>query len=289
MASETTTTSANDLRNSAQVLASDVLESFYGLNNAMHMVRFSSIAGANTLTKNFPTTPALAASSLTEGVNMSNTAFVTGVQTITVGLVGLMITLTDLQSAVSIADDGYYAGELGKAMANKVTTDILGQSSGWSNSVGGSGVNLTEANILDGTQTLMAGGVPGPYHGCIHSIQWRDLASAVGGTLTPAGTTGSESVRQVTNEFGAQPDGGLGQLYGVNWTTTSNVPTANTGADRSGSIVNPYNATGFVELWPIRVELEREASQIAKKIVVSSAYGVGELQDSAGVSVVTDA
>ncbi len=289
MANEVTTTSANDLVYSAWILASDILEAFYGQQTAMHLVRFSSIADLPTKAKDFPTSPVLSAASVAEGVDMSNTAFSTGKATVTAAEVGLLLTVTDVLSMSDIVDDSYYAQQAGEALADKVTTDICSLSSGFSSSVGATGVNLTEANILDGIQTLMAAGVPGPYHGILHPIQYRDLATAVGGTLSPAATTGTESVRQVTNEFGARPNGGLGELYGVMWSISSNVPTANAGADRAGMIVNPRNAIGFVEKGAARVEPERDASLRAREIAVTAMYGVGELKDAAGVGVITDA
>lgn len=292
MANETTSTSANDYVYAARILAQNILPNFYGHNNAAHLTRFSSIAGFPSNQENFPIAGALAAQSLQEGSDADYTQYSTSVASISVSEVGLVLALTDvLTKADIVAGMEHYASQMGQALANKVTVDILNLSSGFSSQVGTTTVDLSEANILDGIQTLAAAGVPGPYHGQLHPIQWRDLAAAVGGTLTPAGTTGSESVAQVTNAFGAEPafSGGLNQLYGVNWAVSSNVPTATAGADRLGMIVSPMYAIGYVEKWPARVEMERDASLRATEVAVTSAYGVGELLDAAGVGVLTDA
>jgi hypothetical protein len=291
VANETTSTSANDYVLAAELLASRILPNFYGHNNAAHMTRFESIAGSPTKAADFPTAGSLSAAGLTEGTDAAFTQYSTGVVTLTVAEAGLVLAITDLLNVSDIVDMGHYAEQAGQALANKVTTDITALSSGFSNSVGSTTVDLTEANILDGIQTLAAAGVPGPYHGILHPQQWRDLAAAVGGTLTPAGTTGSESVAQVTRAFGAEPafGGGLMDLYGVNWSISSNVPTATAGADRSGMIVSPRYAIGYLEKWPARVEMERDASLRATEIAVTAAYAVGELLDAAGVQVLTDA
>ena len=291
MAFETTTTSADDYVLAAELLASRILPNFYGLNVAGHMTRFESIAGSPTTAADFPISGALTAASLLEGSDAAFTQYSTTKVTLTVAEAGLVLAITDLLNESDIVDMGHYAMQASMALANKVTTDITALAVGFSNSVGGSGVNLTEQNILDGITQLSAAGVFGPYHGIMHPQQWNDVAGAVGATITPAGTTGAESVAQVTNAFGAVPSfgGGLRELYGVVWSITSNVPTANSGADRAGMIVSPRYAIGFLEKWPARVRFQRDESLRATELVITCAFVVGELLDSAGVGVITDA
>lgn len=288
MANYTTTTSANDLVDAAELVADAILPHFYGHNTAMHLVRQESIASYPGTAKNFPTVNALAAASVSEGADMAASQFSTGVETITVGEVGLLLVLTDLLSVSDIVTDDFYTGEAGKAMSKKLTTDVLSLSSGFSNSVGSTGVDITESEILEGIQTLMANGVDGPYHGVLHPRQYIDLVGDIGTTITPAANS-SESSRAVSNEFGARPDGALGTLYGVNWSISNLVPTANSGADRLGMIVSPNYAIGLVWKWMVRVEPERDASLRAREIAITAAYGTGELLDSAGVGVLGDA
>lgn len=291
MANETTTTSANDYVLAAELLASRILPNFYGNNAAGHLTRFESIAGSPTTAADFPISGSLSAAALTEGTDASFTQYSTSKATLTVAEAGLVLAITDLLNVSDIVDMGHYALQASMALANKVTTDITALSTGFSQQCGATTVNLSEQNILDGITLLAAGGVPGPYHGILHPQQWNDLAAAVGGTITPAGTTGSQSVAEVTNAFGATPawDGGLRELYGVQWSISSNVPTATAGADRSGMIVSPMYAIGYLEKWPARVRFERDESLRATEIVVTAAYAVGELLDAAGVQVLTDA
>jgi hypothetical protein len=291
VANGTTTTSANDFVIAAEVVASAILPHYYGHLNAAALTRYESIANFPSTAKNFPTTGGLSAAGLTEGTDMAYTQFSTGVATVTVAEAGLTVTPTDLLNQSDIVDLDFYAAEAGKATAQYVNDAIFALSSGFSNSVGSTGSNLTELNILDGGTKLAAAGVPGPYVGVLHPQQWNDLAVAVGGSLTPATSPGAQSVQEITRTFGVEQvfDGGLINLYGVNWLISNRVPTANAGADRAGMIVHPMHAIGFVEKWPIRVELERDASLRATEIVVTTAFGVGELLDSAGVGVITDA
>uniref|UniRef100_A0A6M3KS02 Putative capsid protein n=1 Tax=viral metagenome TaxID=1070528 RepID=A0A6M3KS02_9ZZZZ len=289
MADYITTTSADDYVFASWKLASNILPYFYGLNVAEGLVRYASLAGLPTKTHDFPVAPQLAASGLSEGVDMTPTPYATSKVSITAAEVGIQTEPTDVLNLSSIVGNEQYAMEMGQAMAAKRTSDILALGGGFSNATaGGTGVDLTEAHIMAGVTTLMANGVPGPYKGVLHPQQWYDLAGGIGTTLTPAGA-GGQPAREATNDLAMPLDGGLGRLYGVDWTVTSLVPTANAGADRSGMIVNPNYAIGLVEKYPVRVEPERDASLRATEINITAMYGVGELKDAAGLSVLSDA
>jgi hypothetical protein len=81
----------------------------------------------------------------------------------------------------------------------------------------------------------------------------------------------------------------MGTLHGVDIFTDTNVPTANTAADRAGGFFVKNYTFGMATKWNLRVELERDASLRATEIVVTANYGVGELVDAAGCPVVTGA
>lgn len=288
----TTTVSANDYSLAADLIASRILPNFYGLNTAAHLVRYESIAGAPSKAANFPTAGALAASALVEGNDAGYTQYSTGVVTLTVAEAGLVLAISDLLSLSDIVGMDHYVDQAAQALANKVTTDILALATGLNGgtAVGSTGVNLTEQNIIDGVTTLAAANIPGPYHGILHPQQWNDLAGGVGATLNPLNAPGSQNTYQTSNDL-MRPifDGGLREMYGVSWTVSGNVPTANAGADRAGMIVNPMYAIGWVDKWGARVEFERDASGRLTEVVYTAAYAVGELRDSAGIAVVTDA
>ena len=289
MADEITTTTANDYVFDYWILASNILPHFYGLNVAEHLVRVESLAGLPTLTHNFPVAPQRAAAGLTQGVDMANSPYATSYVAVTAAESGIRTEPVDLLNLSSVVGQSQYVMDMGQAMAAKRTRDILALSGGFSHACGATTMNLTEANILAGTTGLMARGVPGPYHGVLHPQQYTDLAVSVSTTLTFIGS-GSPSPWANTNDLGSMPtDGGLGELYGVNWTVSSLVPTATAGADRSGMIVSPRYAIGLVEKFPLRVEPQRDASLMATEINIVSCYGVGELLDDAGCQVLSDA
>ena len=291
MANEVTTTSADDYVFASWKAAQNILPNFYGYNVLEGLVRYASLAGIPSKAHDFPIDPALSAAGLTEGTDMANTAYSTSKATVTAAEVGIRTEPTDVLANSSIlmgGVSGHLAVEMGKAMGAKRTGDIAALFEGFTtNTIETTGVNLAEAGVLEAIAKLMAQGVPGPYRGALHPQQWFDLAGGIGGTLTPA-AGGGPGARSESNDL-VPLNGGLGNLYGVDWVVTSHVATGNAGADRAGIIVNPNYAIGLCDKYPVRVEFERNASLRSTEINVTAMYGVGELLDKAGCSIITDA
>ena len=288
MADEITTTTADDLTYAAAIMSDAIVEALYANRTAINMVRQTSIANFPSKAKDFPITPTLAAASLTEGTDLSNTAFSTTKATITAGEVGIMLTPTDVLSVSDIVDNTYYAMQAGESVADKLNTDIAALSAGFSTSVGpGTGNDLVEASIYSGIATLEGASVKGPFKVLLHTQQRIDLYGDIGTIIASAANTGT-SARAETNDLGAAPDGQLGSLYGMQFWSSAAVPTANAGADRLGMMVG-RDALAYVEKWSVRTELQRDASLRATEIVVTANYGVGEVSDTRGVGVLSDA
>lgn len=289
MANEVTTTSADDLVYAAEIATDAIIEELRANNNAMALVRYHSIAGFPSKAKDFPKLPTLTAASVAEATDLSNSAFATSKATITAGEVGVMTTLTDVLSASDIVDDGLYVNAAARAVATKITTDIAALSAGFSNSSGSTGVDLTEDAILSAIATLEAASVPGPFGMLLHPQQKYDLVSDIGTTFTPGGNSGASARSELNDIAAARPDGMMGDLFGMPVYVTAAVPTANAGADRLGMIVDVNRAIGFVEKWAARVEFQRDASLRAVEAVTVANYGVGEIDDSSGVGILSDA
>jgi hypothetical protein len=173
-------------------------------------------------------------------------------------------------------------------VAKKMTTDLAALGAGFTTVVGTTTVDLTEAQFRSGITTLETADVPGPYAAWLHPVQWADLVGSVGSFLDAAANTGA-SARQEMNDFGAAPGGDHGFIYEVHTITNSTVPTANAGADRAGTMFAIDRAIGFVDKWRIRPEMERKAALRGVELMTSAAYGVGELDDTSGVAIITDA
>ena len=289
MANEITTTSADDLTYAAEIATDAIIEELRANNNAMNLVRFHSLAGFPSIAKDFPMLPTLTAAAVNEATDLTNSAYATTKATLTAGEVGLMTTLTDVLSASDIVEDGVYVDSAARAVATKITTDIAALSAGFGSTVGATTVNLTEASILDGIATLEAASVPGPYGALLHPQQKRDLVADIGTTFTPGGNSGASARSELNDIAAARPDGMMGDLFGFPFYISAAVPTATGGADRGGMIVDVNRAIGFVEKWPVRVEFQRDASLRAVEAVTVTDYGVGEIDDTSGVEVLSDA
>jgi hypothetical protein len=165
--------------------------------------------------------------------------------------------------------------------------------------VGASGVDATLENVLDAITSLEINKVKGPFLGILHPVQWgdvrKDAALNAGGAIQ--WNAGSQQMLDAMKGLGYQ-----GNFLGVDFFTSTHVPTANAGADRAGGIFG-HGAIAYVldsieadpDLPQVSIggEVLFEKSRTAKSgltAYVSHAYmGASEQIDLCGVSVITDA
>ena len=85
-----------------------------------------------------------------------------------------------------------------------------------------------------------------------------------------------------------QPEAGfVGMLFGVPIYSTTEVTNVNSDVDRCGAMFT-REAMAFIQLRPITVEYDYDASGRVTEVVVTTAYGVGEVVDGYGVPIETD-
>lgn len=272
-----------------RLLADSIISALY---DSLDMRQFSiakSIRDWPSNAERFPRTPELTATGLTEGTDLtSNTAFAPTAVTLTVGEVGLKLTLTDLMAMGGIVGAAHYGQEAGKAVAEKRTSDLVALMSGFSNSVGTTNTDLTEAFYLAAIAQLRATKVPGPYVGVLHTDSYyKELIGSIGSTFSALANTGA-GVRAESNDLpGAGAGGMVGELYGTTVLVTPLVGEDGN-SDKENGMYAPNRAIGYVEKWAVRPELERDASLRGSEIVVTAAYAVGETDDDSGVRIVSD-
>ena len=272
-----------------RLLADSIISALYESLDMRQYAIVKSIANWASNAERFPKTPTLTAGALTEGTDLTaNTAFSPTAVTLTVGEVGLKLTLTDLMAMGGIVGAAHYGQEAGKAVAEKRTSDLVALMSGFSNSVGTTNTDMTEAFFLNAIAQLRGAKVPSPYVAVLHTdTYYKELIGAIGGSYTALTTTG-QGVRAESNDLpGAGQGGTVGQLYGVNTLITPLV-AEDGNSDKINGMYAPARAIGYVEKWAIRPELERDASLRGSEIVVTAAYAVGETDDVSGVRIVSD-
>jgi hypothetical protein len=271
-----------------RLLAESIVAALYDSLELRGFTTMKSLAGAQTNAERFPVTPTLSAGALTEGTDLTaNTAFAPTAVTLTVGEVGLKVSITDLMMAGGIVQAAHYGEEMGKAVAEKRTSDIVALGAGFNNSVGATTVDITEAYILAAIAQLRGAKVPEPFVTVLHTTSYyAELIASVGSTLS-ALTTQGNTVRSESNDLpGAGDNGVVGQLYGTTLLVTPLVGEDGN-SDKENFMYNP-GALGFVEKWGIRVEAERDASLRGTEFVATSAYAAGEISDVRGVRIISD-
>ena len=244
-----------------RLLADSIIGALYESLDMRQYAIVKSIASFESNAERFPRTPELSAGPLTEGTDLTaNSAFAPTVVTLTVAEVGLKLTLTDLMAMGGIVGIQHYGQEAGKAVAEKRTSDLVALMSGFSNDVGTTNTDLTEAFFLAGIAHLRGKKVPGPYTAILHTTSYySELIGDIGTTYTPLTTTG-QGVRAESNDLPGAGDGGhVGNIYGVNTLITPLVAEDGS-SDKINGMYAPSRAIGFVEKWAIRPEAERDAS-----------------------------
>ena len=285
MADETTTSTAGELV-AAEIVSRLVIDAAYGARGGAIMprlVRADDISGETTLVKQYAKWNLLSAAGLTEATDLANTAINPTDVSCTSTEVGLMATVTDvlLGSAV-VGSLAPYATEMGKALANKIDTDVLAEVADFTNSVGTTTVNMTHQDYLDAIFTLENGNAVGPFVTVLHPVQIADLRTS----LTTSGLATWDASQNAAI-------GAMGSLFGRDIVSSTNCAAVNTAADRQGVMMPLGFNSGLVWMSKrmARTEFERDASLRATEIVVTAEYGdeCVNIAANGGVAIITDA
>jgi len=249
------------------------------------VVRNYDMTGTPGLTAQVPKYPAIAASNLTDGTDLtSNTAFNTTSITMTAAERGARITLTDLAKESAQEDVAAAVGrQLGEAMVNKVDGEISALFPSFSNRVGAAGDGITAETIFKAVGQLKSQNARGQVFVVLHPFQAMDLKIQLAG----AGNTNMANPPQVGNTV--LTSGVVGSIGGAIILESNNV-----GKDTNDSVTGTGNfvgcaftqdAIGYMVKRNIRVETQRDASLRAEEIVGSMAYATAELFDEYGVGI----
>jgi hypothetical protein len=290
-----------DLHNDALLLAADRSN----LQNHPALIYVGDFAGSGTLQRKVSHVglfgfdlPAVVA----EGATIPNTQMTDGATVISVQRRGLSRAPTDearftdslgFQQPRTIADDAFASHNLA------LTRSIAELQGGWVNGVTTSGVDLTTATVLAAYTLLEVSSLltigPGDAMGILHPVQWGDfrddLTLAIGGSLQYNVTPELRRLRGV---------GFISQFLGVDWFSSSYIPTANAGADRAGGIfvrsgiiwadMSPQtDGPDQMILGKTLVERDRQAPAGISAYPSASWHGVSRALDTHGKRIVTDA
>ncbi len=244
-----------------------------------------------------------AMAAVADGVAASNTQITTGSATITIARQALVRQISDLASLTNNVAGGMGIGVEGLAedmvasYNKRVTAMLCGLSTGFSNTVGTSGANLSVSVFYDAIFSLQLT-ANDSFMAILHPQQINDLMSSLRSETGP-GQYLAATQEQVT----AKGPGYRGSLLGVELFGSTLIPTANAGADYCGVMFSrgaigyatgsaaPVRGAGDVILpagTPIVVELSRSAEAGLSTITGSAFVGVAELDNARGVGIVSD-
>jgi len=234
-----------------------------------------------------PVYSAVTAGALTEGTAPSAADTNTTSVSITLGEVGTYFQVTDfLRDSAQrdvIADLGQQAG---RAIAEKMDTDVFALFNSFSASVGTEDSAITVDHLFEAIAALRANKVTGPLAAVVGPRQALQLKKALynaGGTVATANSFGSEILQR----------GFIGTLGGCNIFESSLVKSdLDTDDDDEenmvGAVFHP-GAIGHAMRGGIRMETERKAAARAEDIMMYAVTGQAILQNGFGVKIVGSA
>lgn len=242
-----------------------------------------------------------AMAAVADGSAASNTAITTGAATITIARQALVRQISDLAQLTSNGPMNVTVEALAEDMVGafnkRVTAMLCGLSSGFSTSVGSTGVNLSVSTFYDAIFALQLT-ANDSFMAILHPQQINDLVSSLRSETGPG-----QYLAATGEQVNAKGPGYRGSLFGVELFGSTQVPTANAGADYLGYMFSkgavgyatgsaaPIRGAADIILpagTPIVVELSRNAEAGLNTITGSAFVGVAELDDARGVGILSD-
>lgn len=294
-ATNPTTTSTFDDVSYAAYITDQVLDALMAKVVSTGLLRHEDLSGKASKAYKFPKADKFTAAAVSEGVEVTNTALTSTSVTITTSEIAFQATITDVLDLSDITSAQMARlRQIGRALADKMDVDVTALLSGFSTGVGATGVNLSLDNILDAIYTIEANDA-GDLGGLVflgHTRQVGDVRLALKNVQTATTANTDHSIRfgsGETGKLGRAENGNFGEWFNVNFFQSTNVPTANAGADRAGALFVRDYALGMVSQYASRIEPMRWPPIRGWVFTASASYGVGEIEDKAGVAVTTDA
>lgn len=281
----TTMATYNDV-SLAAIISDEVKDALMAVVVTPALLDFYDLAGQESKAVKIPKADKFTAAAVAEGVELGNTALTSASVTLTASEIGIMATITDVLELSDIpAAHAARLRQLGRAMGDKLDVDICALFSGFSTAVGATTVDVTLANLLDAIYNLEVNDAAslGSVVGVFHPRQSADIRTELEADAASIYT--NESMSKINKAMA----GYFGNWFGIDIFQSTNVPTANAAADRAGGIFIRNYALGIAQKWAAKVEPMRWPPIRGWVLVASAMYGVGEIEDSAGIDVTTDA
>lgn len=277
-----------DFTEASLILEDMIIPAVYSTMVMDGLITVRDIRAKKTDTVVFPIDPALAAATVAENADLTNTEIAPTNASIQAGEIGVMTTVSDVVQEDDIfASLDHYAEILTPAVTDKWDADAAALLGGFSNVTesGADGVNaMVLTDFLLALRELESRDAMRPWNAVLHPAQWSNLAIDIhenGGSIFGGDTPQDARLGQ---QMAFKSD-----LFDTPVFTTTNVPTntVNVNDVYEGAIFSKMALARVVKRSP-RVELDRDASFRLTEIVVSARYGTGELVDDWGQTLRSD-
>lgn len=274
------------------------------LPNHPALVQAPDVNGLGSLTQKTPQFGLLGydkAASETEVATTSTTALTDASGTVTVGRYTKRYEASDLVRLIDahgILNDSLMAMDAMYTYSATLRDLIANLVDNFSTTVGATTVDGSIEDMLDISATLEIAAVVGPFLGIVHPRQWhdavKDVALNTGGAVQLAGS--SQAMVEQMSGLGFK-----GRYLGIDWFTTTDVPTANSGADYAGGVFGrgalawaqgPLAANTQLpqfNVGPVLVDIDRNATDAETGWVMHMNLGAAEQYDAKGVTWISDA
>lgn len=302
MANEMLVTSVTDLF-ASEVLAAEFLYTLAPRDGSlighpvMQSYRKGAPGGSNVVKVPIMGIGADLLADITPGTEVANTAFTDSHVDVTIAGKGLRRAVGDLARYVTMGRLGpqTWAQDLAISYIQTLISMIANVGDDFTATAGSTGVNLTWDDIQAAKTILGVNDAEGPLMCVLHPQQWGDLeadALSMGEIPAAAGLAGSINARLSSYK---------GNFFGIDFYTSSHVPTANAAADRAGCLLAPgaiawadaeipdEGDPNMVNLGRARLERVRKGEKFETDWVMSYFVGVTKAIDDAGVSIISDA
>ena len=235
-------------------------------------------------------------SSATPGSEVANTALTDGSTDVTIAPYAKRYFVDDLSKYITAGQLGAaeFARDLLIARGQTLINLIANVGDDFTSTVGTSGTDIDWDDIADAKATLGIAKASGQAMCILHPRQWGDLEkAALSLGVLPAESMGGAIM--------AGFDAYKGRYMGVDFFTSSHVPTANAAADRAGcmfvrggiawadAMMDSEGDANILDLGAARLERVRQGEYLATSWLFSTYCGVAKAIDGAGVAIITDA
>ena len=285
--SNPSTTSTYDDTVYSAIIADIVLDALMAHVVTPPLLRRFDLRNQPSKSVDVPKATKFTAAAVSEGSELSNTALTTSKATGLAAEVGIMATITDVLE-VSYIPEAHAARlkQLGRAIADKIDVDITALFAGFTQEVGTTTVDLALSDLLTAIFTLEVANAPKPYVGVLHPIQISDMRVALENNANAPFR--SMGIQSGTNELGPAGNGFAGEWFGLPLYFSTNCAAVNGDANRSGAIFSVNYALGMVEKWASKIVPMYWPPIRGWVLTATANYGVFEIEDTAGVEVITD-